>query len=198
LSETAKVEKSAASFLRRIAQNDSTAFLTSEQSQQVNSRLKQLNGSQAIGANIESARKSATQIKSLATSKGIKPQFLANAALAKLGNSRGDVLQTAQSMADVLGKLHTEIGDERSDDCLLMIAAFDQGQRGDFQGLRNMLQDMSNKFPESSRAIRTIWFLQKQNKISASEFNFAIDFIAIGTISESPKDFGVNAEPLVL
>jgi hypothetical protein len=198
LSETAKVEKSAASFLRRIAQNDSTAFLTSEQSQQVNSRLKQLNGSQAIGANIESARKSATQIKSLATSKGIKPQFLANAALAKLGNSRGDVLQTAQSMADVLGKLHTEIGDERSDDCLLMIAAFDQGQRGDFQGLRNMLQDMSNKFPESSRAIRTIWFLQKQNKISASEFDFAVQFIAIGTISESPKDFGVNAEPLVL
>jgi hypothetical protein len=101
-------------------------------------------------------------------------------------------------MADVLGKLHTEIGDERSDDCLLMIAAFDQGQRGDFQGLRNMLQDMSNKFPESSRAIRTIWFLQKQNKISASEFDFAVQFIAIGTISESPKDFGVNAEPLVL
>jgi hypothetical protein len=198
LSDTAKVEKSGSTFLRRIAQNDSNAFLTSDQAQKVNSRIKQFSGSQAIAANIESARKSASQIKALATSKNLKPQFLATAAMAKLGNTRGDVLQTAQSIADVLGKLHTQIGDELSDDCLLMIAAFDQGEKGDFMGLRNMLQDLSTKFPESSRAIRSIWFLQKQSKISSAEFDFAIQFIAIGTISQSPKDFGITAEPLVL
>jgi hypothetical protein len=101
-------------------------------------------------------------------------------------------------MADVLDKLHTQIGDELSDDCLLMIAAFDQGQRGDFMGLRNMLQDLATKFPESSRSIRSVWFLQKQGKISGPEFDFAIQFIAIGTISQNPKDFGLSAEPLVL
>jgi len=198
LSDTAKVEKSAASFLRRIARNDPTAFLTSEQSSKVNSRIKQLSGSPAVAANIESARRSAAQLKSLAASKNLKPQFLAAAAMAKLGNSRGDVLQTAQSMADVLDKLHTQIGDELSDDCLLMVAALDQGQRGDFMGLRNMLQDLTNKFPESPRAVRTVWFLQKQNKISSAEFDFAIEFLAIGVISQSPKDFGLNAEPLIL
>lgn len=198
LSDTAKAEKNAASFLRRIARNDSTAFLTSEQAQKINSRIKQFSGSQAIADNIESARKSSTQLKALAASKNLKPQFLATAAMAKLGSSRGDVLQTAQSMADVLDKLHTQIGDELSDDCLLMIAAFDQGQRGDFMGLRNMLQDLVTKFPESSRAIRSIWFLQKQGKISGPEFDFAIQFIAIGTISQNPKDFGLSSEPLVL
>ena len=198
LSDTAKVEKNGTAFLRRIAHNDPTAFLTSEQAQKVNSRIKQLSGSSGVAANIESARKSASQIKSLAESKNLKPQFLATAAMAKLGTNRGDVLQTAQSMSEVLEKLHTPIGDELSDDCLLMIAAFDQGQRGDFMSLRNMLQDISTKFPESSRAIRTIWFLQKQNKISSAEFDFAIDFIAIGTISQSPKDFGFNSDPLVL
>jgi FOG: FHA domain len=198
LSDTAKAEKNAASFLRRIARNDPTAFLTSEQAQKVNSRIKQFSGSQAVADNIESARKSSTQLKSLAASKNLKPQFLATAAMAKLGGSRGDVLQTAQSMADVLDKLHTQIGDELSDDCLLMIAAFDQGQRGDFMGLRNMLQDLATKFPESSRSIRSVWFLQKQGKISGPEFDFAIQFIAIGTISQNPKDFGLSAEPLVL
>jgi hypothetical protein len=198
LSDTAKVEKNGAGFLRRIAQNDTTAFLTSDQAQKVNSRIRQLNGSSAIAANIESARKSSSQIKALASSKNLKPQFLATAAMAKLGTNRGDVLQTAQSMADVLDKLHTQIGDELSDDCLLMIAAFDQGQRGDFMGLRNMLQDIATKFPESPRSIRSIWFLQKQNKISSTEFDFAIQFIAIGTISQSPKDFGIAAEPLAL
>ena len=101
-------------------------------------------------------------------------------------------------MADVLEKLNTQIGSERSDDSLMMIAAFDQGQRGDFMGLRNTLQDLATKFPESSRSIRSIWFLQKQGKISAAEFDFALQFIAIGTISQNPKDFGVSAEPLVL
>lgn len=198
LSDTAKVEKAGAAFLRRIAQNDPTTFLTSDQAQKVNSRIKQLSGSSAVAANIESARRSSSQIKSLAASKNLKPQFLATAALAKLGSNRGDVFQTAQSMADVFDKLHTQIGDELSDDCLLMIAAYDQGQRGDFMGLRNMLQDLATKFPESPRAIRTIWFLQKQNKISAAEFDFALQFIAIGTMSQSPKDFGLTGDPLVL
>ena len=198
LSETSKVETNAAAFLRRIAHNDSTAFLTTDQAQKVNARIKQLSGSSTLAANIESARKSASQIKVLAGSKNLPPQFLATAALAKLGTSRGDPLQTAQSMSDVFEKLNTQIGSERSDDSLMMVAAFDQGQRGDFMGLRNTLQDLANKFPESSRSIRSIWFLQKQGKISGPEFDFAILFLAVGTISQNPKDFGLNTEPLVL
>jgi pSer/pThr/pTyr-binding forkhead associated (FHA) protein len=198
LSENAKLEKNAAAFLRRIAQNDSTAFLTSEQAQKVSSRIKQLSGSSAVSANIDSARKSSSQLKSLAQSKNLPPQLLATAALAKLGSTRGDVLQTAQSMSEVFEKLNTQIGSERSDDSLMMVAAFDQGQRGDFMGLRNTLQDLSTKFPESSRSIRSIWFLQKQGKISGPEFDFALQFLAIGTICQNPKDFGLNTEPLTL
>src|SRR5262249_16542552 len=106
----AKLEQSAAAFLRRIAQNDSTAFLTSEQSQKVSVKIKQVAGSSALADNINSARKSSSQIKTLATAKNLKPQLLATAALVKLGSSRGDALQAAQSMVEVLGKLQTQIG----------------------------------------------------------------------------------------
>jgi hypothetical protein len=198
LGENAKVEQSGAAFLRRIAKNDSTAFLTSDQSKKVSEKIKQIGGSSALADNINSARKSASQIKSLATSKGLTPQFLATAALVKLGNSRGDVLQAAQSMADIFEKLQREIGNELSDESLLMIAAYDQGEKGDFMKLRNMLQDLATKFPESSRAIRSIWFLQKQGKITDGEFDFALRFIAVGAITQNPKDFGINAEPLTL
>src|SRR6185436_17283494 len=131
LGETSKVESNAAAFLRRIAHNDSTAFLTTDQAQKVNSRIKQLSGSSSLAANIESARKSSSQLKTLAGSKNLPPQFLATAALSKLGTSRGDPLQMAQSMSDVFEKLNTQIGSELSDDSLMMVAAFDQGQRGD-------------------------------------------------------------------
>lgn len=197
-SETAKVEQNGAVFLRRIAQNDPKAFLTTDQAQRVNARVKQLGGSSALADNINSARKNAERIKSLASAKNLKPQFLAVAAISKLGNSRGDVVQTATAMSEVLDKLGTQIGNEFAEDNLLMIAAYDQGVAGDTMKMRNMLQDLSNKFPESTRAIRTIWFLQKNGKITQAEFDQALNFLAVGTITQNPQEFGVNAEALVL
>ena len=198
LPDTVKIEQNSASFLRHIAQNDQTAFLTSEQAQILNSKIKQFSGSSALADNIKSAKTNAAQIQSLANSKNLKPQFLAVAALAKLGNSRGNVLQTAQSMAEVLDKLSTQVGSELANDSLLVIAAFDQGAAGEFLKMRNMLQQLSNQFPESARTIRTIWFLHKNGKISEAQFEFALRFLAIGTIAQKPKDFNVNAEELKL
>ena len=172
--------------------------MTTEQAKRVNARIKQVAGSSAVADNINSARKNAAQIKALAQSKNLKPQLLAVAAIAKLGTSRGDVLQAASSMADVLDKLNTQIGSELADDSLLLIAAFDQGASGDFLKLRNMLQDIATKSQESSRAIRSIWFLEKNGKITGPEFDRALTFLAIGTITQNPKDFGVNAEALTL
>jgi pSer/pThr/pTyr-binding forkhead associated (FHA) protein len=198
LSETAKIEQNGGAFLRRIAANDPRAFLTTEQAAKLSSKVKQFSGSSAFADNLNSARKSSPQIKTLAESKNLKPQFLAIAAIAKLGSSRGDVLQTAQGMTDVLDKLATHLGNELADDTLLVIAAYGQGAAGEFLKMRNMLQDLANKSPASTREIRTIWFLQKNGKITQSEFENALNFLAVGTISQNPKDFGVNTEPLVL
>lgn len=193
-----KVEQNAAAFLRRIAQNDSRAFVTSEQAKLVDAKIKQVSGSPALAENIRAAKRGAVEIRNLATAKNIKPQLLAGAALAKLGGTRGDVVQTARSMADTLEKLNTQIGSELADDAVLLVAAYDQGESGDFMKLRNMLQDLATKSPESSRAIRSIWFLHKNGKITDAEFDMALRFLAIGTISQNPSDFGVNAEALTL
>lgn len=197
-SETSKVEEHGAAFLRRIAINDPKAFLTGEQAARVNSKIKQLSSSSALAANINSAKRSSSQLAALAQSKNLKPQFLAVAAIARLGSNKGDVVQTAQSLVDVLDKLGTQIGNELADDALLMIAAYDQGKGGELMKMRNMLQDLSNKFPESSRSIRTIWFLQKNGKLTNAEFENALTFLAVGIIAQNPKDFGVTAETLVL
>lgn len=198
LSDSAKCEQRGASFLRSIAQNDPKAFLTGEQAQIINNRIKQISSSPAIADNIASARRNASQIKTLASSKNLKPQLLASAALAKLGTSKGDTLQAAKDMADTLDKLGTQIGSELANDSLLLIAAYDQGTAGDYMKMRNMLQDLATKSTASSREVRTIWFLHKNGKITDSEYNFALQFLAIGVITQNPKDFGVNAEPLVL
>ncbi len=197
LTDAGKVEQSGATFLRKIAQNDPRAFLTGEQAQRVNAKVKNLSKS-TLADNINAARKNSAQISTLAASKNLKPQFLAVAAITKLGSSRGDIMQAAQGIADVYDKLGTQIGSEFADETLLMVAAYDQGAAGDFMKLRNMLQDLANKSPESARAIRTIWFLEKNGKITSAEFDYALNFLAIGTITQNPKDFGVNVEALNL
>ena len=198
LSETAKIEQNAASFLRKIAQNDPKAFLSSNESKIVGGKIKQIGGSSVLADNIKSARANASQIQSLANSKNLKPQFLACLAITRLGNNRGNVLQTAQLMLENVDKLLIHVGGERADDALLMVAAYDRSASGSVLEFRNMLQQMSNQFSESSRTIRTIWFLRQKGKISEAEFDFALRFLAIGTITQNPKEFAVNAEELKL
>ena len=196
--EAGKVEQNGTSFLRKIAQNDTKAFLTGEQAQKVNAKVRQMAGNGALAANLASARQNSAMIRSAATAANLRPQFLAIAAIAKLGSTRGDVGGTVRSMTPTLEKLRTQLGSELSDDTLLIIAAYDQGEAGDFMRLRNSLQDLATKYPESSRAIRTVWFLQENGKITPAEFDSVLTFLAVGTISQNPKDFGVNAEALTL
>lgn len=198
ISPTAVVEEAGAKFLRSIAHNEPRAFLTSEQAKRVDDRAKGMKGSGGIADNINSAKKNSKAIADLASANNLKPQFLAVAAIARLGSTRGDVVATAKSMAEVFGKLGPHIGTERSDDALLMVAAYDQGVAGETMKLRNMLQALANDNPESTREIRTIWFLEKEGKITKPEFERALTFLAVGTITQNPKAFGVNAEALAL
>lgn len=195
--ELDKIEINSASFLRRIAQSEPKAFITGEQQQIVQAKINQFKNSAALAGNINSAKQNSAQIQALASSKNLKPQFLTVAALARLGNNRGDVLQTAQSMAQILDELSRNIGDERSDDALLVIAAYEQGVSGNSLGLRNKLQSLVNESPSSSRQIRSIWFLKRNNHITEAEYESALRFLAIGTITQNPKDFGVNAEAII-
>ena len=196
LSETAKVEVNGACFLRKIAQNDSKIFLTTDQAKRVSAKIKQLSSSSAVADNLKAAKQNGAQIKASADERRLKPQFLAVAAVTNLGNSRGDVVQAAKTVAEVYEKLNVHIGSELADECLLMVAAYDQGVKGDTMKLRNMLQALANEVSESSRTIRTIWFLEKRQKISAAEFDRALNFLAIGTLAQNPKDFGVNIDVL--
>jgi len=192
ISDTSKVEQNGAAFLRKAAQNDPRAFLTGEQASIVAAKIRSMSGS--IGDNLASAKRNAAAIRTLATSKNLKPDLLAAAALAKLGTSRGDVLATANSMVATLDRLSIQVGNELGEDCLLMMAAYDQGEAGDFLKMRNMLQDLATKATAPVREIRTIWYLKKQGKITDGEYDLALRFLAAGTIMQNPKDFGVNAE----
>ena len=192
--EANKIERNAYAFMRKIAQNDNNPVLTSKQIQVLSAKINQLKTSSALRENMKAVRAAKSQITTSAAAKNIKPQFLAVATLTKLGNERGDINATAQQTAEVLDNLTIPIGNGLADDCILMMSAFFDSDK---LSMRNMLAAETQKTPASSRQIRTIWFLKDNNKITDAQFEFALRFLAIGTITQNPKDFSVNEEAVL-
>jgi hypothetical protein len=147
--------------------------------------------------NLKAVKQSAAQFEELAKSKGLKPQFLATAALARIGNQRGNPLQTAQSILNVLSELKNVLGNELADENLLIIAAFEQGERGEFRAMRNTVEVLSKQPGVDADRARTIWYLREKGKLSDAQYEFALRFLAIGTISQNPKDFNVETDAVV-
>jgi hypothetical protein len=196
--EKKKIEQNSASFLQRIALNDPSAFLKTSQIELVSSKISQFKNSSNLAENLKAVKSNASQFQTLAQSKGLKPLFLATAALAEIGNNRGNPLEVAQRMLPIFSELRISLANNLADDNLMMIAAYDQGKAGKFKDLRNSLEALAKKNPSvSPREIRTIWFLKQQGKITDAEFEFALRFLAIGTIAQNPKDFSVNAEAVI-
>jgi pSer/pThr/pTyr-binding forkhead associated (FHA) protein len=195
--ELDKIERSALLFTRRIAVNDNNYVLARGQLNEINNRLKNFKNSDALRDNLKAIKQSAAQFQELAKSKGLKPQFLAVAALARIGNQRGNPVQTAQSMLNVLGELKNVLGNELADENLLIIAAFDQGERGEFRAMRNTVEVLSKQPGVDADKARTIWYLREKGKLSEAQYEFALRFLAIGTISQNPKDFNVETDAVV-
>lgn len=197
-SDTDKIDRASVAFLRRIAANDPKAFLTGKQIAAVSGKVNQFKNSSALAENFKNAKRNSAQIEELARSKSLRPQFVATAALAQLGNKTGDVVKTAQGMIEVLSNLRASLGNELADDNLLIIAAYDQGAANQNLAMRDTVAGLTNKFPNvSSRTVRTIWFLQENGKLSPEQYDFALKFLAIGIIAQNPKDFSVQSEAVV-
>lgn len=190
-----KVEQNASAFLRRIAQSDARPYLTGKQVEAVNAKISQFKGSSALAENLKAVKKNAAQFETLANSKNLKAQFLATAALAKIGNTRGDPLAVANTMLPALTELKITLDNKLADDNLMIIAAYERGAAGKPRSLQSTLEALSKTTQNvSPREIRSIWFLKSKDKITDAEYNFALQFIAIGAIMQNPKDFNVNTE----
>ncbi|HEX8369269.1 MAG TPA: FHA domain-containing protein [Pyrinomonadaceae bacterium] len=195
--ELDKIERSALLFTRRIAVNDNNYVFARPQLNEISNRLKNFKDSDALRENLKAVKQNASQFEQMAKSKGLKPQFLATAALARIGNQRGNPLQTAQSMLNVLGELKISLGNELADENLLIIAAYEQGERGEFRAMRNTVEVLSKQPGVDSDRARTIWYLREKGKLSDAQYEFALRFLAIGTVSQNPADFNVDTDAVI-
>lgn len=195
--ELDKIERHAIPFMRRIAVKDDTYVFTQKQLGEINNQIKAFKGSSALRENLKAVKRDASKFEELAKRKGLKPQFLAVAALAKIGNQSQNPLTVAQTMLPILGELKITLGNELSDENLLMIAAYNLGEQKKPRPLQSTLESLTKQSQGiPANQVRTIWFLREKGKITDAQYNFALKFLAIGTITQNPKDFSVEADAI--
>jgi hypothetical protein len=195
--ELDKIERHAIPFMRRIAIKDDTYVFTQKQLGEINSQIKSFKGSSALRENLKIIKRDSAKFEELAKSKGLRPQFLAAAALARIGNKSENPLVVAQAMLPVLGELKITLGNELADENLLVIAAYDLGEQKRYRAMQTTLEALTKQSQGvPANQVRTIWFLRQKGKLTDAQYNFALRFLAIGTITQNPKDFGVEAEAI--
>ncbi|MEP6924673.1 MAG: FHA domain-containing protein [Pyrinomonadaceae bacterium] len=188
-SENEKIEGLALQFLRRISDNQNPV-LNLKQVTLINAKIKSLKNSAAFRDNLRAASKNAAGFEKAGQTHNLRGAFLAAAALAKLGDSRGDAMATATVMAPDLQKYSLVLGNELANDNLLAIAAYVEGNPPNT--MRDRVANLTTLTPGATAAtVRTIWFLHDNGKLSEPAFDFAVRFIAAGTLLQNPSAFNL-------
>jgi len=196
ITENEKIAANANSFLRKMALNDPNAFLTDAQLIELIPRVNQFKGSKALAENIIDAQKNDQKIRELAKSRNLTPQFLANAAiLAKLNNNNGSVLDIAQRLLEPLASIRNEFRSDSADDDLLIIAAQSNNTSG--TTLRTTASGFGERKTGNARTFRSIWFFKANGKLTDAQFDYALRYLAVGAITQNPREFNVQADKLV-
>lgn len=187
-SEEEKVEGLALKFLRRISDNQNPV-LSSKQIALINAKIKLLKNSAAFRENLRATSKNAQNFEKIGETHNLKGALLAAAALAKLNDARGDAVATATAMAPDLQKYSLVLGNELANDNLLALAAYSEGNPPN--AMRDRVANLTLKPGAAAATVRTVWFLHDNGKLSDSAFDFAVRFIAAGTLLQNPADFNL-------
>lgn len=187
-SEEEKIEGLALQFLRRISDNQNPV-LNAKQIALINAKIKSLKSSAAFRENLRTASKDAQNFEKIGQTHNLKGAFLIAAALAKLNNARGDAAATATAMAPDLQKYSLVLGNELANDNLLALAAYAEGNPPN--AMRDRVANLTLKPGATAATVRTVWFLHENGKLSEPAFDFAVRFIAAGTLLQNPAAFNL-------
>jgi hypothetical protein len=179
-------EKFALQFLRSVSENPNPV-LNSKQVALIAGKIKALKNAAAFRENLRAAR--SANFDSTAKAHNLKPALLRAASLAKLNDSRGNPTAVAEQIAPGIKNFADVLGTELANDTLLTVAAFAEG--GSPNVVRDRVANLAKTSPGVSVAeVRTIWFLKQNGKLSDAAFDFALRFLAAGTVMQNPQAFG--------
>ena len=192
--ELARIEELAKQVVRRISRDPRPYSFSDDSLQHIRTRTAELSQSPRLVEAMRELEAKRDVIASAAAKEGLQPSLVMLFGLALTnGGESGNCVQAAKSSLPLLASLNKTFGSNEVDSSLILIAAFrgGPGTRRSHPLLRTMNQVVTNPLTE-----RNVWFLNQQGILSADAYELVIDTIAFGIIARSPRDFGLENEPL--
>ncbi|HEX4950928.1 MAG TPA: FHA domain-containing protein [Blastocatellia bacterium] len=122
-----------------------------------------------------------------------KPALLIFMALAET-NGSGDPLAVARGLVEEVQFLRGHFGYDYADPTLLVVAAYKiPGGNKKSHPLLPTLRQLT----KDPRTDRNVWFLRSKGALSDTAYDFVLRFLAYGAIAQNPRQFGLDAPPLV-
>jgi hypothetical protein len=189
-----RIEEQAKQIIR-VMSRDNRPYSFSEKSlKEIQSRSLELSRSPQLPNSLRELQTKGAHVASRATAEGLQPTLVMLLGMALTnGGESGDCVKAASDSVPLLASLNKTFGSSEGDSCLILIAAFREGPgtRRSHPLLRRINKVVTNPLTE-----RNVWYLNEQRVFSASAYSLVIDTIAFGVITRSPRQFGLDSDPL--
>jgi hypothetical protein len=117
----------------------------------------------------------------------------------------GDPVAAARQMTPKLLTLRATFGTETANSSLLLVAAYPYpfnptlgSQERTPHPLASKLMQLGGKQSVVDTSVaRSVWFLREKGGITPEAYELVVRTLAIGVVAQSPRQYGVEAEPLL-
>ena len=191
-----QVEKAAVQVMRRISSDDKPYGFTEKAVHDIKQKVEVYSGSQALRDALLTMQRGGGPVALQAQREGIEPFLVIYAGLAVTdgGRAGSDPVSAGREMIPNLLSLRATFGSGDANSSLIVIAAYKEGGIGSKKShplLATMRRLVRNPLTD-----RNVWFLHERGGLNAQSYDFVLRFLALGVISQNPRQFGIAADPL--
>jgi len=197
-----EIGRAAQRVMSRISKDESP-YISASGIKDVAAKVREYKGSGTLASKFRAMSRGCVEVNSLAQANSLKPALLSYAAIAA-SDGAGDPVASAKQMAPKLLTLRATFGTDSANSTLLLLAAYPYpfnpqlgSQTRTAHPLASKLVELGGRRSvEDTSVARTVWFLKDKNGIMPEAYELVVRFLAVGIISQDPRSFGVDAEPL--
>ncbi len=192
--ELRRIEEDAKQVIRRISRDNRPYSFSDKSLREIQSRVAELRRAPHLANALQRLEDKGEQVGIKAAKDGLQPALVMLVGLALTnGGESGDCVKAAIDVLPRLASLNKTFGSGEGDSCLILIAALREGPgtRRSHPLLKKMNRVVTNPLTE-----RNVWYLNDQNVLAADSYALVIDTIAFGVITRSPRQFGLDHDPL--
>lgn len=191
---TDMVEKAATQVMHRVSSDDKAYSFSEKALGDIRRKVGEYRGNSSLVASLGTLQRTSPALAALARQQGLEPGLLIYAALAETDGGRtGDPSAAARTILPNLLGLRATFGTNDADSSLILIAAF---RMGGGEKRSHPLLPMIRRVVKKPLTQRNIWFLHDSGGIGPETYDFVVKFLALGVISQAPRQFGIAADPL--